>query len=95
MNATVKTRLHRLEKSAYLTRASITDQIVSMALQAIGDDDLAQVQRFATRGATFEDGTADEKAALERYQAEADAAAIVIQGQHRRKMVNSGSGARA
>ena len=77
VNATLERRLRRLERTP-VTPAEVLNQIQDQALRAISDEDLEQVHAFAQRGVPFADSTAAERAALERYRAEAEAAALRI-----------------
>ena len=70
----LKGRLGRLERTINVTCASDLAQIQAIALRAISDENLGLLESFATRGATFENCSAAEKAALERYEVEIEAA---------------------
>jgi hypothetical protein len=77
MSTTLKRRLGRLE---LLHQGSI-DEIQQAALQVISDEDLITLSAFSERGAPLSAPTPEEQAALARYGAECQAAALKIRGQ--------------
>ena len=73
MRETLKGRLGRLERTTMLRQDDLA-QIQSVALRAVSDEDLEHLESIAARGAPFTSCSAAEKAALERSEAEINAA---------------------
>ena len=77
MSTTLRRRLERLE----LQHQGLTDEVQPAAVQAISDEDLNTLHAFFGRGAPLSAPTQEEQAALERYSAEYQAAALRIRRQ--------------
>jgi len=75
MNAKLRRRLDILERNTDLKRASVSDEIAAAALAALSDEDLEQLRSFADREPPFSGCTPEQKAALDHYHREYEAAA--------------------
>ena len=91
MNAKLRRRLDLLEKNTHLKRASVSDEITAAALTALSDEELEQLRPFAGRELPFSGCTPEQKAVLDRYQAEYEAAALRIAGQPLAKLCPTGT----
>jgi hypothetical protein len=80
MNAKMRTRLERLEESGRDRRLSVLEQIGRAALQAISDEDLANLRDMNVRCLRFEDCTPEHRAMLRRFGAECEAATMTLFG---------------
>jgi hypothetical protein len=78
MNAKLRRRLDLLEKNTHVNRTTVMEAITAAALRAIGDEDLVRLRPFAGREPPFLGCTPEQKAALDRYKAEYEAAALRI-----------------
>lgn len=81
MNAKLRRRLDLLERNTHLKRSSVSDEITTAALRALSDEDLDLLHSLADREPPFSGCTPEQKAALDRCQAEYEAAALRITGQ--------------
>jgi hypothetical protein len=61
-----------------LLPVELLHRIQDQALRAITDDDLEQIHPFASREEPFSKSTPSERDALDRYRAQAEAAALRI-----------------
>jgi hypothetical protein len=77
MSTTLRRRLEHLE----LQHQGSMDEVQQAALQGISDEDLHTIHAFLGRGAPLSAPTQEEQAALARYGAECQAAALRIRGQ--------------
>jgi hypothetical protein len=76
-NATFERRLRRLERTV-VTPLQVLQEIGNQALRAISDEDLDHLQAFFVRGGPYYESVPAERAALERYHAQLEAAALRI-----------------
>jgi hypothetical protein len=90
MKSGLKNRLARLEHNLLGDRASVVEQINSAALGAVSDEDLDHLQDLRDSGAPLSKGSPEQRAALERYLAEWDAAAMSIYGRPLSRIAVSG-----
>ena len=81
MNAKLKRRLDILERNRHATHTTVMEEITRTALAALSDEELELLRHFADREPPFWGYTPEQKAALDRYQAEYEAAALRITGQ--------------
>jgi hypothetical protein len=70
-------RLRRLERTP-VTPAEVLNQIQHQALRGISDDDLTLVEAVAARGEPYLESVPEERAALEHYVTQLEAAALRI-----------------
>lgn len=54
--------------------------VYKQAAQVISDEDLERLRDFVKRGAPFSECTPEEKAAVERYHCQCEAAALKLTG---------------
>jgi hypothetical protein len=74
MNAKLRRRLDLLEKNTQLNRASMQEEIMAAALSAMTLEDLEQLHQFGERGVPLSECTPEERAALDHYEIEHEAA---------------------
>jgi len=80
MNPKIRTRLERLEENDRTHRMGVLEQVGREALTAASIADLDTMLGFYQRGGTPGDYTPEEKAVLERFTAEREAAALRMFG---------------
>jgi hypothetical protein len=80
MSLKIRARLERLEQVSRTRDASVLEQIVSTALQALSNEDLAILHDISIRGGRCEDCTPEQRAVVRRYGSEWGAAASKVLG---------------
>ena len=91
MKAGLERRLVRLEKADSFQRASLQEQIIKRALQDLSDGDIQLLRDWVVRRASFPEATAEQQAAMRRYQTACDAAARTIGARDGRGRCNRNS----
>ena len=69
MNAILKKRLLRLEQDSSFQRELIGQEILDVTLRGLNDSELVLLKSFIERGAQLTEATAEERSAIERFQA--------------------------